>query len=129
MAKRFSSPSGPSQRQRRAGELIRHVLAEIIQRGEVHDEGMPKEPITISEVKASPDLRNATVYCTVLGRDDASAAVDALNRVAGKIRAVLGTKIDLKFTPALHFSVDTSFGEAARIDDLLAQAGRGELDE
>lgn len=123
MAKRFSSTTpGPTQRQRRAGELVRHVVAEILQRGEVHVDGMPDEPITVSEVKASPDLRNATVYCSVLGRDDAREAVAALNKHAGKIRAVLGTKIDLKFTPALHFSVDESFEEAARIDALLAKS-------
>jgi len=119
-----SSARAPSQRQRRAGELLRQVLSEIFQRGEVHDAQMPSEPITVSEVRASPDPRNATVFCTVLGQNDAADTIRALNGVAGKIRAVLGTKIDLKFTPALHFSQDESFGEAARIDALLAGTSR-----
>lgn len=125
MAKRFSTTnSGPSQRQRRAGELVRHVLAEVMQRGEVHDAEMPNVSITVTEVKMSPDLRNATVFCTALGKVDPTEAIKALNRAAPKIRGVLGRKIELKFTPQLFFRADESFAEAARIEALLRGAGQ-----
>ncbi len=121
MANRFSSTSsaGPSQRQLRAGELIRHALAEILMRGEVHEDGLPGAAMTITEVKASPDLRNATVYFSVLGKDDVADDEAALNAAAGKIRTALGRKITMKFTPQLVFRADGSFEEAARIDALL----------
>lgn len=119
MGNRTSSQKGPSQRQRRAGELIRHVVAELLQRGEIHDAQMPLAPITITEVTTSPDLRHATVYCAVLGSDEATAEIEALNQVAGKIRAALGRKIAMKYTPALTFKRDMSFAEAARIEALL----------
>jgi ribosome-binding factor A len=119
MKNRAPSATGPSQRQRRAGELIRHVLAEMLARGEVHDTNLPSGSVTISEVRPSPDLKHAVVYCTVLGRDDVSEEIEALNKAAGKIRHVLGRKIDLKFTPSLTFRADESFSEAARINSLL----------
>ena len=123
MAQRFSSNGGPSQRQLRAGELIRHILSEIFQRGEVHDDAMPTAPLTVSEVKASPDLRNATVYVSVLGQDDISETVKRLNKVSGKIRTALARKMTLKFTPQLAFRADDRFDEAARIDALIRGTG------
>ncbi|WOI53130.1 30S ribosome-binding factor RbfA [Parvularcula sp. LCG005] len=119
MAKRFSTTAGPSQRQLRAGELMRHVLAEIFQRGEVHDPDMPREPITISEVKASPDLRNATVFISVLGSDNVQEAAKKLNVASGRIRAAMGAKLTMKYTPQLVFRADDRFDEAAKIDKLL----------
>ena len=115
-----ASSRGPSQRQLRAGELIRHALAEMFQRDEVHEEGLRGLNVTFSEVKASPDLRNATVFATALGGEGTGDAIDALNRASSKIRGVLGRKIDMKFTPQLVFRADRSFDEARRIDDLLA---------
>ncbi len=119
---RFSTDQGPSQRQRRAGELIRHALAEMLQREEVHDASLPQSPVTITEVRPSPDLKNATVFCSVLGKDDIAGDIAALNTAAPRIRHVLGQKIDLKFTPALVFKADSRFDEAARIDALLNRA-------
>ena len=122
MARRFETPSrGPSQRQRRAGELIRHALADMLMRDEVHEESLRGLSVTISEVQASPDLRVATVYCTALGGEGTDEAVAALNKAAPKLRGVLGTKIATKFTPELRFRRDESFDEAQRIEALLAR--------
>ncbi|MEM6649049.1 MAG: 30S ribosome-binding factor RbfA [Pseudomonadota bacterium] len=123
MGQKFaSSQAGPSQRQLRAGELIRHVVAELLQRGDIHDPDLPSTPVTVTEVKASPDLRNATVYCATLGEEDSREAVGALNKAAGKVRAALGKKIAMKYTPSLTFKVDDRFEEAARIDAILNRA-------
>ena len=116
---------GPSQRQLRAGELIRHALADMLTRGEVHDAALDGASVTISEVKASPDLRNATVYCTALGGRGTPEVIKALNDAAPKLRGVLGTKIATKFTPELVFRADESFDEAQRIGSLLSSEGRG----
>jgi len=124
MAKRFSSSKGPSQRQLRAGELIRHALVEIFQREDLQDPALKGLSITISEVRASPDLRNASVYCTPLGASvsgiDTSETLKALNKVAPHFRHLLAGKIEMKYTPALKFLTDDSFNEARRVDELLA---------
>ena len=122
MARRSESPArGPSQRQRRAGELVRHALADMLTRGEVHEESLRGLSVTISEVRMSPDLRVATVYGTALGGEGTDEAVEALNKAAPKLRGVLGTKIATKFTPELRFRRDESFDEAQRIEALLAR--------
>lgn len=115
---------GPSQRQLRAGELIRHALVEILQREDLREPALQGASITVSEVRASPDLKQATVYCALLGasigKDAHPEIVKALNRAAPHLRHLLGQKIDMKFTPALVFRTDESFAEARRIDELLA---------
>ncbi len=120
MASRFAS-KGPSQRQLRAGELIRHALSEAFLRGEVHSPKIRGLDITVTEVRASPDLKNATVYCTTLGGREVDAAIAKLNEAAPAVRGVLGRKIDLKYTPTLVFRRDDSFDEAGKIDELLAR--------
>ena len=126
MPKHTQTSRAPSQRQRRAGELIRHALADMLTRDEVHDERLRGLSVTISEVKASPDLRNATVYVTALGGEGTPEAVRALNGAQSAIRRVLGTKIATKFTPELAFRADQSFDEAQRIEALLAGETRDE---
>lgn len=121
MSNRFSKTQGPSQRQLRAGELVRHALAEMLQREEVHDENLPEIPVTITEVKVSPDLKAATVFCAFLGKDDVDAEISQLNRASGAIRRVLGRKVELKFTPSLSFRKDGTFDEVARISALLKE--------
>ena len=121
MSNRFSKTQGPSHRQLRAGELVRHALAEMLQREEVHDENLPEIPVTITEVKVSPDLKAATVFCAFLGKDDVDAEISQLNRASGAIRRVLGRKVELKFTPSLSFRKDGTFDEVARISALLKE--------
>lgn len=110
---------GPSQRQLRVGELLRHALSEILIRGEVRDPDLDGISVTVTQVKPSPDMRHATVFCEPLGGVDAPRVVSALNRHKGFLRGQMGKMITLRFTPELRFIEDDSFAEAKRIDDLL----------
>lgn len=121
MANRFSKSKGPSQRQLRAGELIRHALVEIMQRETLRDPALEGVSVTVSEVRMSPDLKQATVYASPLGGGAEAEVIEGLNRVAPYLRGVLGKSIDLKFTPALKFRRDEVFAEAQKIDELLAR--------
>lgn len=121
MANRFSKSKGPSQRQLRAGELIRHALVEIMQRETLRDPALEGVSVTVSEVRMSPDLKQATVYASPLGGEAEAEVIEGLNRVAPYLRGVLGKAIDLKFTPALRFRRDEVFAEAQKIDELLAR--------
>lgn len=118
---RFSSKKGPSQRQLRAGELIRHALSEILQREPLRDPALAGVSITVSEVRVTPDLKQASVYAVPLGGGAEDETVKALNRVAPYLRGLLGKKIELKFTPELKFRCDETFAEAQKIDALLAR--------
>lgn len=122
-----SAHRGPSQRQLRAGELVRHALVEILQREDLRAPALAGVSVTVTEVRPSPDLRQATVYCMPLGsstiENDSEREAEifsALNAVAPYLRGLLGKKIDLKFTPALIFRKDESFEQAGRIEALLA---------
>ncbi len=121
MTSRFSGKKGPSQRQLRAGELIRHALVEIMQRENLREPSLRGVSITVSEVRVSPDLKRATAFASPLGGDDQSEVVEALNKVAPFLRKLLGKKIDMKFTPSLIFRSDDTFAEAQKIDALLAR--------
>lgn len=120
------SAKAPSQRQLRAGELVRHALAEIFQREDLREPALRGLSITVTEVRASPDLKQATAFVMPLGGGargaDVAAVVEALNRIAPMIRGYLGKKIDLKFTPAIKFLADQSFDEAQKIETLLHRA-------
>ncbi len=113
--------SGPnaSQRQLRVGELVRHALAEMIARGDVHDPVIEGHMITIPEVKVTADLRLATVYVMPLGGKDADDVVAAFERHKKYLRTEIAHRINLKFAPDLRFRVDDRFAEAERIDKLL----------
>ena len=110
---------GPSQRQLRAGELIRHALAEILARGEVHDPVIEKHTITVPEVRLTPDLRLATIYVMPLGGRDTGEVLDALERNKRFLRGELAHRINMKFAPEIRFRLDERFDEADRIDKLL----------
>jgi len=114
-----SGPAGPSQRQLRAGELVRHALVDILRQEDLQDEALVGVSVTITEVRTSPDLRHATVFVEPLGGGRADAVVAGLNRVAKFLRGRLGHSIDMKFTPALRFVHDESFNNAAYIDRLF----------
>jgi ribosome-binding factor A len=111
----------PSQRMLRMGELVRHALAEIFSRGDVHDPVLETHVITIPEVSMTPDLRHATAYVMPLGGKDTRAVLDALNRNKKYMRGVVAKKLQAKFTPDLHFRIDERFDRAEKIDKLLRQ--------
>ena len=121
MPRHRSSPQerGPSQRQLRVGELLRHALAELLRRDEIRDPDLLGVSVTVTQVKPSPDMRHATAFVEPLGGKNAKAVVDALNRHKGFIRGEIGHQIALKFTPDFRFVEDTSFAEAEKIETLL----------
>lgn len=112
-------PAG--QRQLRVGEEIRHALSSIFMRGELHEPALRDVSITVSEVRVSPDLKNATAYIMPLGGANREAVMEALAELAPSLRGLVGSKLHLKFTPRLGFRLDNSFDEAHRIHALLSQ--------
>jgi ribosome-binding factor A len=114
-----TASNAPSQRMLRVGELVRHKLAEMLSRGEVHDDVLQSHVITIPEVRMSPDLRLATVYVMPLGGKDVLPVISALDRHKRFIRGEVAHTLNLKFAPEVRFRQDASFDEASRIDRLL----------
>jgi ribosome-binding factor A len=112
--------AGPSQRQLRAGELIRHALVEILREEDLQDEALAGTSVTVTEVRMSPDLKHAICFVEPLGGAHAAEVVAALNRASRFLRGRLGHAIELKFTPDLKFVHDESFETAAHMDALLA---------
>jgi len=111
---------GPSQRQLRVGEQVRHALADVIQRGEIRDEVIEATVISVAEVRMSPDLKIATAFIAPLGAADDQAVIKALARNAKFIRGrVSGALRQMKYMPEFRFRLDTSFDNMARIDELL----------
>jgi ribosome-binding factor A len=115
-----SNNAAPSQRQLRVGELIRHKLAEMLSRGEIHDDVLASHVVTIPEVRLSPGLKLATAYVIPLGGTDTEAVLEALTRHKRYIRAEIAHAVNLKFAPDIRFRSDETFTEASRIDALLA---------
>src|SRR5947209_8267009 len=109
----------PSQRQLRVGELIRHALAELLARGDVHDSVIEGHVITVPEVRMTADLRLATIYVMPLGGRDENAVLDALERNKRFLRGEIARRINLKFAPEIRFRIDERFDEAERIEKLL----------
>ena len=116
---RSDAPTGPSQRQLRAGELIRHALVEILREEEMQDPSLAGVSVTVTEVRMSPDLRHAVCFVEPLGGARADEVVGGLNRVARFLRGRLGHAIDMKFTPDLKFVHDESFDAAAQMNRLF----------
>lgn len=121
MSRRDHAPrnAGPSQRQLRAGEFVRHALVDILAREDLRDPELVGVSITIGEVRASPDLKHMTAFVAPLGAGDSAKIAAALTRASGFIRSRLAKSIDMKFTPQLHFIADVSYDEATHIDELL----------
>lgn len=118
MARRRAS-KGPSQRQLRVGEELRHALSRILSRGELRDPELAEANITVTEVRMSPDLKAATVFVVPFADGTPEAVVAALSRAAPYFRGQLGREVELRYTPQLRFEADRSFDEAARVDALL----------
>jgi ribosome-binding factor A len=114
-----SHAAGPSQRQLRVGELIRHKLAEMLARGEIHDDVLSSHVITIPEVRMAPDLKLATAYVMPLGGKDIEAVLEALERNKRYIRGELAHAVNLKVAPDIRFRFDKTFEEMSRIDAVL----------
>lgn len=110
---------GPSQRQLRVAEEIRHILARLLMRGDLHDPALAGVSVTVSEVRISPDLKNATVFAMPLSGKDVDEVLKGLNRSAPYLRSQVAQEIQLRYAPALSFIKDKSFDEAHHIDELL----------
>jgi ribosome-binding factor A len=101
------------------GETLRHALAEILTRNEIRDPDLEGISVTVTQVKPSPDMRYATVYCEPLGGGHAREVIAALNRHKGFLRGEMGRHLTMKFTPDLRFVEDQSFAEAQKIETIL----------
>ncbi|MCX8507941.1 MAG: 30S ribosome-binding factor RbfA [Rhodobacteraceae bacterium] len=120
--KSFSAGKGPSQRQLRVGELIRHTLSDILSRGEVHDPDLNRFSITVGEVRVSGDLRVATAFVLPLGGKDVEEALAALRRNKGELRHLVARGMTLKHAPELRFLPDETFDRMDETRRLFADA-------
>jgi ribosome-binding factor A len=111
--------TGPTQRQLRAGELIRHALDEILRQESLADPALAGVSVTLTEVKVSPDLKHAVCFVEPLGGENAAPVVAGLNRATRRLRGKLGHVIDMRFTPDLKFVHDDRFEAAMRMTRLL----------
>lgn len=112
-------PGGISQRQLRVGELVRHALADMLARGEVHDPVLEGHMVTVPEVRMTSDLRLATIYVMPLGGRDQAQVLAALDRNKKFLRGEIAHRVNLKFAPEIRFRIDERFDEAERIEKLL----------
>ena len=109
----------PTQRQLRVGEELRHALANVIERGEFRDPDLQGRPITVTEVRVSPDLRNATVFVVPLGGGEIAPILAGLKRAKAYLRHEIARMVELRAVPDLWFQEDTTFDTATRIDLIL----------
>lgn len=120
MSKRdHQQAAGPSLRLLRVGENVRHAISATLARGDVQDPDLDGKSVTVSEVRISPDLRNATVFVMPLGGDPDGSITKALNKNSAYIRGEMSKAVHMKYMPQLKFKIDESFDEASHIDALL----------
>ncbi|WP_341869955.1 30S ribosome-binding factor RbfA [Sphingomicrobium sediminis] len=112
----------PSVRMLRVGEQVRHALSEVLSRGDVHDEALSSTPISVTEVRMSPDLRHATVFVKPLLGGDEEAILTALKRNVRYLRGEVSRRVNMKYSASLKFRADESFDEGGHIDSLLRTA-------
>lgn len=125
-----SPHNGPSQRQLRVGEQLRHLIAETLQRGHFHSEALlDAGKVTVTEVRVSPDLKQATAYVLALGGENMDAILPALNEAAVVFQKDFSRKLQLKFTPKLRFRIDDSFDNATRLDSILSNLTYSDQDQ
>jgi len=113
------SDKGPSQRQLRVGELVRHALAEILARGEIADPDLDGVVITVPEVRMSPDLKNATALVMPLGGRNVKKVMAGLERSRKWLRGQIARRVNLKFAPDIRFQLDTRFDDDDAVNVLL----------
>jgi ribosome-binding factor A len=125
------SSSPPGQRPLRVAERIRHILADILRRGDLHDPDLGQSSlITVTGCDIGPDLKHATAYIMPLGGKDAEKVAAALNRASGYLRGEVGRELELRYAPKIFFRVDNSFAEVEKVERLLSQeAVRRDLDK
>ncbi|MDB5376683.1 MAG: ribosome-binding factor RbfA [Rubritepida sp.] len=123
MAKRHNDtpPGAPSQRQLRVSEEVRHALAAVFERGDFRDPDLANARITVTEVRASPDLKHMTAFISGLGRDVPPEQFAALKRASAFLRGQVSKSVRLKFAPALHFQPDEALEYAMKMDVLMKQ--------
>ncbi len=109
----------PSQRQLRVGEELRHALSHVLSRGELRAPALAGLTLTITEVRVSPDLKNATAFVVPLGGGGLEAAVDALNQAAGFFRTRVARQVALRHAARISFVPDRSFDEVRRVREIL----------
>jgi ribosome-binding factor A len=114
-----STPETRSVRLLRVGEQVRHVLSDVLMRGDVHDAVLAAHSVSVTEVRMSPDLRHATVFVKPLLGADEGEVLAALKRNVKYLRGEVAKRVNLKFSAQLKFLPDESFDEATRIDTLL----------
>lgn len=120
----------PSQRQLRVGEMVRHAIANLLVRGEIHDDALQSYVVTVPEVRMSPDLRIATVFVMPLGGEGSDVVVEALTRNKKFIRSCVAKEVKTKFVPDLRFHYDDTFDEVSRIDAIMrSDKVRQDLDQ
>lgn len=117
--KKNTSGKPPTQRMLRIGEMVRHKLAELLIRGEIHDDVLASHVISITEVRISNDLKLATAYVMPLGGKDTETVLAALAKHKGFIRSEIAQTLDLRYAPDIRFREDQTFDEVSRIDELL----------
>lgn len=114
-------PAGPTQRQLRVAEEIRHVLAAVFERRDFRDPDLAEAEITVAEVRITPDLKHAIAFVSRLGRSDVDVLLPALKRAAPYLRGQVAHALRLKFAPDLTFQPDHALDYAMKIDRLLHQ--------
>ena len=119
MTKRRTGPEGPSQRQLRVAEEVRHALSAVLARGEFRDPDLVRARITVTEIRASPDLKHMTAFVSGLGRDVPEAQFAALRRAAPWLRTQVAKAVRLRYAPGLHFQPDTALDYAMQIDRVM----------
>ena len=120
-SKKFKNNFVKSQRQLKVGEELRHLISNALLRGSFYDEFIKNNNITITEVNVSPDLKNAKVYVMPLGGENKMDVLNSLNKATGRLKKIISSKISLRQTPKLIFSIDESFEHAKKINDILGK--------
>ena len=118
-AARKGDEAGPTQRQLRVAEEIRHALAAVLARGDLRDMELAESRVTVTEVRASPDLKHMTVFVSRLGQTADKALLDALKRSQPELRTQVARAVRLRAAPELHFQADTALDHAMHIDALM----------
>ena len=119
MPKHTTATNAPSQRMLRVAEEVRHALSAVLARGDVRDPDLADSRVTVTEVRASPDLKHMTVFVSRLGQTADKALLDLLRRNQPDLRRQVARAVRLKFAPELHFQADTALDHAMHIDALM----------